>query len=706
MHGIVTNFKFLNSNALDSDCFYEITTNDDTCYYLRSISNRNNKTITMGDEVQINSENYITNQMDCNKCSELPVIVPSHPISGPFKINVKTVNYQGFILDCLDQDFGVYNLDNEIILFASGCIKFEAITNSNTKTTFYNLHLVQMEDMSWILKLFGRYLRNSTHILVYCPSFSSYSKEGKKEVYENITLSTKSNFSSLIYSHFWLKNFKIEKGLKLEFPDFKSLDDLASILIPDNNNSSNNSNFEGHCQSCAFTDNFSDFHDLILTKKIIQANDMKSYFHSTKSELLNSTIYSNQVLSRVTWLHDEILFGTIHRKNSILFELRSGEKSISIYCNDLMFNPPQNIEIFIFNPLQILEIVPKLKCANSWTSKAYLWISPNTKVWSSSGYFGSSLSLSLSSNEKFKFSDFVQCKITRKYLILKEFEGKQFETAVIHVESSKGPRCFHLNPTEKFYAILPENTKIENESSNVVDEIFSITFFINENYFKDYSNSVPVISSSSIIPTVTCNLQINPNDDKNNKGGAIQVRLNDLPYLSYLKGVQFFSLKLRFYAPSSLSLKLICSKCQKLIVAGKCLTHTNSVNFIPLLTVSAVFDTSDSEGNHCNVLIDRFSVFESILNLNSSVKTHLIQILKPSGQVKLESEHFSFVNYIKPIEKIENIVAQLLPRISKLCLCTFPVNMAKSVLKPVSLEICETKSELLNLLNYFNLNKK
>lgn len=703
MHGILTNFKFLNSNTLDSDYFYEITTKDDTCYYLRSNSNGNNKIITMkyGDEVQIKSENYINTQMDTsnyNKHTELPAIIPSHPVLGPFSNNFKTVNYQGFILDCLDQDFGVYNLDNEIILFASGCIEFEAIRNSNTKTTFYNLHLVQMEDMSWILKLFGRYLKNSTHILVFCPSFSSYSKDGN-EVYENI-VSTKSNFSSLIYSYFWLKNLKIEKGLKLKFPGFKSLDDLASILIQ-NNNSSNNSNFERHCQSCAFTDNFIDLNDLILTKKIIFANEIKSYFHSTKSKLLNSTIYSNQVLSKVTWLNNEILFGTIHRKNSILFDLKSGENSISIYCNDLTFNPPQNIEIFIFNPLQILEIVPKLKCANSWTTKAYLWISPNTKVWSFSGYFWSSLS---SNNENENFPDFIKCKITRKYFILKEFEGKQFETAVIHVESSQGPRCFHLNPTEKFYAILPENEKNENESNNLIDEIFSITFFINENYFKDYSNSIPVISSSSIIPTVICNLQINPND-KNNKG-AIQVRLNDLPYLSYLKGVQFFSLKLRFYSPSSLSLKLICSKCQKLIIAGNCLTHSNSENFIPLLTVSAVFDTADSEGNHCNVLIDRFSVFESILNLNSVVKTHLIQILKTSGHVKLESEHFSFINYIKPIEKIENIVAQLLPRISKVCLCTFPVNMAKSVLRPVNLEICETKSEILNLLNYFNLNKE
>ena len=110
-------------------------------------------------------------------------------------------------------------------------------------------------------------------------------------------------------------------------------------------------------------------------------------------------------------------------------------------------------------------------------------------------------------------------------------------------------------------------------------------------------------------------------------------------------------------------------------------------------------------GSSCSILIDQFSLFDKLYGLDYSFQTKLISSLKASGYVKLESEHFSFKEYFKSQTtdnpSLESFIVQHIPRISKLINCTFPFNTSNLVLKPINLEICDPKSEIINILKLF-----
>ena len=661
-HGIITNYKYY-EETVNSGHFYEITIEEDEkCYYVKS---ERGAAVSFGTEVVINPQLKVAHFNSS-----------AFPITGPFEKNLNIINYQGFVIDCLDSDIGVYNLDNEIFLFGSGCLDLPIGVN----VTLFNLHLVHMTDMNWIFKLFGRNLKKSSHILVYCPAFSSYLEGSDTVSYDNL-INTKTNLFSLIYANKWLKD-----NFKIDFPGFNSLDNFASVLFSENQ-SKGSAEFIGHCEKCAFTQNFT---ELTEFKKLVTSQNVKDSFHKIKGELQETSAFSNQILSKYLWMRNEIVHGIITRKNSVLFDIVSDDKSVSIYSNESSgFNPPDGSFVLIVNAIQIVEMVPKLRSSNSWTTKAYLWISPETKVWSPSDYFWApSLNFSCPNG-------FILCKIVRKYLILKEFDQKLHETTVIHVESEKGPHCFYLNPNEKYYAILSTNEEAE-------EGLLSLRHCVNEIYFKE-SNEPMILPSSGIVPWLSCTLEI---DEPALLKGPLQVRLTDLPYLSLIKSLQFFAVKLRFYSISSLSLRLICSKCKSQIESGRCLTHFEA--YSPVLIVSAVFEAADLDASTTTILIDRFSFFETILGTKNNFKTDLINLLKFPGKVKLNSDHLSFSISFKPTAaldgqqpSLEHSVSNLIPRVSRIINCTFPSNMANSVLKPVNLEYCDPKIELINILKLF-----
>lgn len=646
--------------------YYEITGLDDQkCYYIQS---RTGQAFPYGTEVYLDT---ISNTATIEQTQ--------FPISNTFDKVLTVVNYQGFVIDCLDSNMGVYNLDNEIYLFGSGCLDLPI----GISVTLFNLHLIPIRDTSWIFKLFGTSLKKLTHILVYCPAFSSF-MEGSDEISYDVLIETRSNFWSLIYANQWAKTNLKEH----EFLGFQLLDQLASVLFGDNNQFKN-AKFIGHCEQCSYTEDFTDLTNLSNLKMLTSASELKESFHRIKSELLksDSTTFSNQVLSKTSWLRNEIISGTVKRKNSVLFDVISDDKTISIYCHESAgFNPPEDSFIFIFNALQMVEIVPKLRCSDSWTTKAYLWMSPETRVWSSSGFFWAP-KLDLKT-----LSGYISCKITRKYLIMKDFiDGKPAEVAVIHTESEKGPHYFYLNPLDKFYGILPE-------SDGINSGILVLSHLIDEKCFQ-VSNEPFVLQSSNILPTISCSLNV---DKHTILRGPLQVQINDLPYLSMISGLQFFSLKLRFYSLSFLSIELMCSKCKSQVESGKCLAHFEA--FSPSLILSAIFDAADMNGTCTNVLIDRFSFLEFIFGLNSVFLDQLINFLKPSGKIKLNSDHFAFSNELKPAEDrptLESMVAAMIPRVSRVFNCTFPSNMTNSALKPTNMEFCDPKLELINILKLF-----
>lgn len=667
--GVITNYKYYEDESSEnSGHFYEITIEEDEkCYYAKS---QIGDSLAFGTEVSINPVSSEAHAHMTNYRFQ---------VTGPYNRTLNTINYQGFVIDCLDSDIGVYNLDNEIILFGSACLDLPIGIN----VTLFNLHLVQVIDMNWIFKLFGSTLKKSAHILVYCPAFSSYLEGSDKVSYDNL-IDTRTNLSSLIYANKWLKD-----NFKFEFPGFQSLDNLATILFSETQ-SKGGAQFIGHCKECTFTQNFTESSDYPPFKRLLTAQDIKSSFHKTKGELLDSTnFHSNQALSKYLWMRNDIIHGIVKRKTSVLFDIISGDqtKSVCIFSNELNgFNPPDGSFCFILNAIQIVEIVPKLRASDSWTTKAYLWISSETKIWSPSDYFWTS-SLSFSCP-----SGFVLCKIVRKYLILKEFDQKQYETIVIHIESDRGPHSFYLNPIEKYYGII----STPNEEG-----ILSIRHCIDEIYFKD-SNEPLILPSSGIVPILSCTLNV---DEQILLKGPLQVRINHLRYLSLIKSLQFFSLKLRFYSISSLYLRLVCSKCKSQIEGNRCLVHLE--DYTAALTISAVFEAADFDGSSTTtVLIDRFSFFETILGTKAAFKNDLFNLLKFPGKIKLKSEHFAFSNNIKvktdaSSKQLEEAMSNLIPRVSRVMNCTFPSNMANSVLKPINLEYSDPRLELKNILKLF-----
>lgn len=664
-NGVISNYKYYEDdiNPKNSGHFYEITvTEEEKCYYVQS---QKGDGLAYGTDVKINPPSkmaFINNLI--------------YPIMGPFEKVLNIINYQGFVIDFIDSDIGLYNLDNEIFLLGSACLELPVGVN----VTLFNLHLVRLDDISWFLEIYGKRFMKSTHILVYCPAFSSYLEGSENVSYDNF-ISTKSNLSSLLYSNKWVKD-----NLKVEIPDFQSLDDLATILC--SGNQSQGAIFLGHCEKCTFAQNLTELNGSRQSKKLVTAQDVKDSFHKIKNEIKENSVDDNKFLRKYQWMKNEIVQGVIKRTNSVLFEVKSGDKTVQIYSNESNgFNPPDNTFVLIFDAIQIVEIVPKLKTRNSQTVKAYLWISPETKIWSPADYFWTpSLDFSCPAG-------YIPCKILRKYLILQDFNQQQCETTVIHIESEKGPHSFYLNPNEKYYGII--------SSTDETDEgILSMRHFIKEDYFKESKEAV-FLPSSGIFPTLSCNIKV---DERSPLKGPLQLRINDLPYLSLIKSLHFFSLKLRFYSISSLSLRLICSKCKSQVESGRCLVH--SEDFSPVLIVSAVFETADMDGTPATVLIDRFSFFEKLLGAHTTFKNTLINLLKYPGKVKMNSAYFSFMTNLKsPVNDqkptIESLIANVIPRVSRIMNCTFPSNMANSVLKPVNLEYCDPKLELINILKLF-----
>ena len=654
MIGFVTNYRFF-EGSIGTGHYYEIDcgnlVND---YYYANGSE--GEAVAFGTEVEVSLDS-----------KTVMIVGYQFALAGPFEKLRNIVNYQGFIVDCLDSDIGVYNLDNEIFLLGSACLDLPVGIN----VTLFNLHLMRLNDTTWIYRLFGSSLKKSTHILVYCPAFSSY-LEGRETVsYDNLT-STRSNLSSLIYATKWLKN-----NVKVDFPGFKSLDELGSVLFPAGQG--DGAQFIGHCEKCSFTETFNDLSDSLKSRNLLNTQTVKENFLKLKEALQSENVYTNQTLNRSVWLRNEIVSGNITRKNSVLFTVTSGDKTITVFCNDSTFIPEDGSFVFIFNSLQVVELVPKLRIANSWSVKAYLWISPETKIWSTTGYFWPA-------NEPEKVQNtMVLCRIVRKYLIQKQIGFTQYETTVIQVESERGPHCFYLNPTEKFYGIISDN---ENSNYN---GILALRQLISDSFFK-VSDDPLFLPSFAITPTLSCTLELKQDNY------PLQVRLADLPFLVQVKGLQSFSLKLRFYSISTLNLKLTCLKCKSLIEAGMCLGHFEQ--FSPNLLVSAVFDAADLYGTSCTVLIDQFPQFESILGTakNPCFKMKLISLLKGSGKLKLTADNFEFSQYFS---STESSPGQLFPPVSKLINCTFPIKAACSVLKPINLEISDPKLELMNILKLF-----
>ena len=667
--GLITNYKYF-EGANKSEHFYEISCagsdeeiREEVCYYAHG---EQGKPLPFGSEVIL------------DKTSKIAKIGGfEFSFEGPFHKRLNIVNYQGFVLDCLDSDVGVYNLDNEIHLFGSACLDLPI----GSSVTFFNLHLVYMRDFNWMLHLFGKNIKKSAHILVYCPAFSSYLEGCETVSYDNL-IETKANFSSLIYTNEWLKS-----NFKIEFPGFTDLDEISSFLAKET--SDKGAKFIGHCEKCSFSTNSFDFNDAGQMKQISTAKTVKESFHKIKNALQENSVCSNHVLSRANVLRNEVIYGILTRKKANLFDLTSTGKTIPIYCEDSNFNPENGSTIFIFNAYQIIELIPKLRVPNSWIAKAYLWISPETKVWSPNGFLR---------NLQMNFtcpSGFLLCKIVKKYLILKDFNHTQYETVVIHVESERGPHCFHLNPTEKYYGI------INSLDSETTEALISIKHLIHESFFKEASESSP-LPSSAIIPTLFCALAFD-GEQTTMKKGPLQVLLNDLPYLAFIKGIQFFSIKLRTYSISTLSLKMLCSKCKSQIESGKCLGHFG--DFTPAIVLSAVIESSDMNDTPCSILIDQFSLFAKIYGLDNSFKTKIVDSLKACGAVKLGPEHFSFKETFRTRttenQSLEVSIATLIPHVSKVINCTFSINMANSILKPINLEICDPKTELMNILKLF-----
>lgn len=660
--GQVSNYKYF-EDSTKSEHFYEFTTcsieNEEVCYYAHGVGGI---PLSFGTDINLDTS---SNSIKIGGGFELP-------IEGPFHKQLSIVNYQGFVLDCLDSDIGVYNLDNEIYLFGSACLDLPI----GSSVTLFNLHLVRMPDLNWMFSLFGKSIKKSTHVLVYCPAFSSYLEGSETVSFDNL-IRTKSNFTSLIYTNKWLKT-----SSGIEFPGFTELDEI-SALLSNSETGDKGAIFIGHCEKCLFSSSSGDFTDSGQMKQISSAKEVKESFHKIKSSLQDNSTFSNQVLSKTVSVRREIIRGVIKRNKANLFDLSSDDKTVPIYCEDSNFNPEDGSSLFIFNAYQIIELIPKLRVQNSWTAKAYLWISPETRVWSPNGFFR---------NNPVSFthtSGFVACKIVRKYLILKDFNNCQYETVVIHVESERGPHCFHLNPVDKYYVIINSSA-----DKNEAETIISIRHLIHESFFTEESNEAAFLPSSAIIPTLFCTLAV---DEQTMKKSPLQVRLNDLPYLNLIRGLQFFSIKLRIYSISSLALKLICSKCKSQVESGKCLAHFD--DFKPTIVISAVIETLDMNDAPCSILIDQFALFDKIYDLD---KVKIINSLKGSGAIKLSSEHFSFKELFKPKNlSLEETIANLIPRVSKLINCDFSFNMANSVLKPINLEICDPKTEIINILKLF-----
>ncbi len=645
-----------NIGVHEQPCLFELTADGESFAYERMILN---DSFELGDPVMVQTHEQST------RIKKLHCDTYISPFKLPYTGQVETVNYSGMILDCYDPVFGIYNWDNQAVLFTCGMLLNIEL---HKKYTFENLHCVSIEEIQggteWLQSIIGCPFPTAFGVIfVYCPVYSNLKGA---HLLPKPELSTKADFASLLAAYMFLKK---SESVQKSLIDFQFLEKFASAAL----NTNYDVSFSGHCASCQFTQMVSDHSSSLASKFFFQSKQVKDLMIDLKSGLKGKVTYGNTAYSRTRLLSNEILIGRIKvRSRNVyeFFDFQSSAPVTLIDCNETIPWKDEEMDLIAFNAHVIVEMIPRLQYANAWSTKAYIWLSNIAKV------------VCRSKVPKVLKNDFNEFKLLRKYSQLVDNSEAQF----IEVQNtSTGQKVSKaLKAEDKFYGLIAE--KAENDS------IFTLLMAIDEAALR---SSKP-LKSDFIRPILKPKIDVSC--DQFGKAKTVSVHLDDLSILSSFIGIKEFSVKVRIYAIKEALFTLKCIKCNIQIKGRECLMHKSA--YVPLLQLKVAFVIGDDLDGRSSILIENFDHLCIIMAWKpETVQKQLEKALADSGEIRFSSDELSL---LEPGSTFLQKAIGISPYRSRIFKLTFPFKVLKSVLKPSEIEICDVKIEILNLIRLFD----
>lgn len=650
----------------------ELTTDNQTFAYVQVQKSEELKWLEIGDAIMVNA----SDGSQFKRIQRLPNDSEIPPIKLPFDAQFETVSYSGTIFDCYDPVFGIYNWDNQALLFTCGMLlNLEVFKNY----TFENLHCVNLNDVQggveWLKSVIGSPFPTAFGVIfVYCPVYSSL--EGFYQQ-PKPTLCCNADFASLLSSYFFLKrNESIPKGLI----DFSFLEKFASAALSPNFKVS----FREHCCRCQFTQLVTDYSASLNCKYFIGPKQVKDLMLDMRSALKAKIVYNNTSNFKTRYMNHEILQGRLRFKSKNAFEFFDPCSGTSVSLIDpngfisYTFNDQVDCaDVIIFKAHVIVEMIPRLQYANTWSTRAYIWLSNLAKVIC---HHQQQQSRPTAQPDCISSSEF---KLLRRYLQIYNSGGAICEAQFIEVQNTQsGQRLTKaLKEQDKFYGLVTGNA----ENDPFYEPILII---------KDAALSSPEpLGSDSLKVILKSGIKV-PFDEFG-RPKPVSVHLEDLHILSGFTGISHFSVKVRVYSIKEALFALKCARCDIQIKGGECLMHKAS--FVPLLQVKVALSVGDDRDGRCSILVENFDQLCKIMNWKSETfQKQLEKFLSDSGELRFASNEISLVT--APTTFLQKAI-QSSPYKSQLLKLTFPFKTLKSVLKPVQIEICDAKAEILNLIS-------
>jgi hypothetical protein len=579
--------------------------------------------------------------------------VPSSAALRPFRPKA-TINYRGIVMDCLDPHFGVYNLDNQVALF--GCFALNAAMEIGSSTDLFNLHVVSVSDeyMHLISVLFGPIPQKLGVFLVFCPSYSQMLQSSLERKPEKTTNSEiKGTFLALLQAYAWFKQ------LHLPAKPEELLPLAASLSSP-----SSASCFIDHGNACTFVEKDPDADSSIFRRKIETLAQVRAQIEQMKLTLKSRAIYGCTIFDQTACLKNTLLHGTIRAKAGSGYEIISND-GVSI---NIAFGFPVHLSlgastVLIADPTIVVELVPRSNFTNAWLSKSYLFVRTLQQL-APRQVAPDCIPLRL---------DYASLILVKKLVYSRLTGAENREGTAIEVRGEYNGKLM-LSSEHRFFGLLT------GEALKVSPKAITKGIIFPQDIYFPLKSTVQAEAPTSII----------------------DLTVADLQYFGAESPLSGFCLKARIDSIQSLSVKLTCTQCDRILSADKqCYRHGNAKKF--KLLAQATFKIIDRSFSSCTILVnDRAQLCRLLGWTDQNCPLDFLQI---SENIVLFEDDFALVKRFmdKPVHPLAESIKGTAYR-STLWLLTFGASSLR-ILIPRDIRLCNVRDELRTLCRIAKFNK-
>lgn len=554
----------------------------------------------------------------------------------PSVLGCCTINYQGLVMDCIDREFGIYNLDNQVTLF--GCFQLAPLALGRLYT-FYQCHWVKIDALPGIGSLIGPFPCKLDVVLVYCPIFSSMANSEQMQ-----SMAYTGHWLDLLKSYLWTKKMvsaansnwlrRISMAVSSIGCDYRS---EAALFLK-------------HFEECPCVGAAPPLPPSpVADKTLLDVKSARGLIETTKQGLRDTASYNHLIHEHKQELKGFVVFGHVQRKEKGTLELvdatdDSFRINISSDCGAALCGDAAIIE-----PSVIVELIPRLGYTNSWLTKSYL--------------MPSFIPVRVDDN-----SAYVSGIIGKKYVSLRQPLMK--EVVVIEVTGDAAGTYF-LAHSDSFFGLL-----------------CGVRVQIRKH--RDHQDFM-MLKSADIRIASPHGAALSEDD------APLPLLIKDMQFIQDAIPASFV-LKGRIDAITSLSIKLCCSVCKRPFVNHNCRKHgALSRDLEGLLEVQMAIKIVDRSGAHCSLLISDQVQFLRIFSIQD--KCELYQYLKEPVLLCEEDFAFAKKYAERPVSPMAGFLKTKGCR-GALWSFTFAEVRDLQCLTPKTVAKCDLRLELKNLIKF------